>query len=63
MESQRGVWKSVECQQHVKVDGPLSPPEGPISFTLSSSLVLETSRPDRSVHISHQGNSRLHLTM
>ncbi|XP_050735458.1 uncharacterized protein LOC127007955 [Eriocheir sinensis] len=54
MESQRGVWKSVECQQHVKVDGPLAPSEGPISFTLSSSLVLETSRPERSAHASHQ---------
>lgn len=58
MESQKGVWQSVECQQHVEVDGPLAPSEGPISFTLSSSLALESSRPDGNAHIPHKGSCR-----
>lgn len=56
MESQGGVWQNIKCQQHVNVDGPMAPSEGPVSFTLSSSLVLETSRAYGNVPVIHQGN-------
>ncbi|KAK8394999.1 hypothetical protein O3P69_006037 [Scylla paramamosain] len=54
MESQRGVWQTVDCQQEVKVDGPLAPSKDSVTLSMSSSLVLETSGPDGNQQAFHQ---------
>ncbi|XP_045119855.1 uncharacterized protein LOC123509550 isoform X2 [Portunus trituberculatus] len=54
MESQGGVWQNVECQQEVEVDGPLAPTKDSVTLSMSSSLVLETSRSDGNQQAFHQ---------